>query len=94
MNKSAIMERHWPKPSKCDVSNISLMQDSIAKMMDEYLISVANIKQLSKLSGISYPTLHKRIKVLGWDTYTAITTPQSVPHTYKKIIKKNGSISL
>jgi len=37
MNKSEIIEKNWPKPSKCDVSNISLMTSAIAKMMDEWV---------------------------------------------------------
>lgn len=37
-----IIEKFWPKPSKCDVSNIKGMQEAIKEMMDEwagYLIS-------------------------------------------------------
>ena len=36
MNKSDIIEKHWPKPTKCNVTNIQLMMQAIGEMMDEY----------------------------------------------------------
>jgi len=37
MTKTEIIKNHWPKPSKCSVSNILLMQEAIGKMMDDYV---------------------------------------------------------
>ena len=92
MKKDDIINKFWPKPHQCSIPNIPVMKEAIGKMMDEYLIEIATLKQLSKIAVVPYSTLYKRVKKHGWDKLTAISTPQTTTGAYKKILKQNGNI--
>ncbi len=47
-----------------------------------------SIAELSRKTGLKYPTIYKRINTLKWDKEIAISTPLVAPRSYKKILKK------
>ena len=46
------------------------------------------IAELSRLSGLNYQTIYRRVKVLKWNKLVAINTPIGGAGIYKKQLRK------
>ena len=53
----------------------------------------STIAELSRISGLNYNTIYRRVKILNWNKLVAINTPTGGAGIYKKQLKKiNGNI--